>query len=233
MKKRTISNNLIMAGLFVCFVAAAIIIIVTTKQPKGENPIDATLTSSMDQNTPPANPPAAQPSRPQPALPTAKIKLSDVVETAKSWMPEFDLYSNKLAPDLTLTDLEGQQHQLSQYRGKPVILVVWTPKGSSKLQLKALQDLKDAGVAPDLQILALSYQMDFPPVNADTIRQYALANPDITFPMCVAASDSLPSPFSQVDSAPCSFFITPEGRIKIVALGLVPQDDIKSLLAAR
>ena len=234
MKKRTFSNNQIMAALFVCFLIAVVIIIVSSKKQGSEAPVlDPGLTAAGQETTPPATAPAAQPSPVRTLLGGPKIKLGDVIETAKSWMPDLALYRGKPAPELTLTDIKGTSYALSNYLGRPVLVLIWTPKGSSKLQMQELVALQESGAAPDLQILGLCYQSSMPLINDESIQQFSLENPNITFPLCVARMDAVPSPYNQVDSVPCSFFITPEGRIKLTAMGLVPLDDIKSILAAQ
>lgn len=234
MKKRTFTNNQIMAGLFVCFLVAAVIIIVSAKQksaPSAE-PESAPPSTTEDIGQPESIP--ATPVTPvkRSFLPKQKTKLSDIVGEDKSWMPELTLYDGKAAPEMTLTDLNGTQHSLQQYRGKPVLLLIWTPKGSSVSQLQELKELQKSGVAPDLQILGLCFESSMPIVNDETIRQFSQAHPDLTFPLCVASMDAVPGPYNLIGSVPCSFFITPEGRIKITALGFVPQADIKSILEA-
>ena len=233
MKKRTFSNNQIMAGLFVCFLIAAIIIIVSAKR-KSDTPeeVESTTPVVNEDAGKPESVPATPITTTRSFLPKPKIKLSDIVGEDKSWMPNLPLYDGKAAPALTLTDLNGTQHSLQQYRGKPVLLLIWTPKGSSVSQLQELKELQESGEAPDLQILGLCFESSTPIVNNETIRQFSQTHPDLTFPLCVASLDAVPGPYNLIGSVPCSFFITPEGHIKITATGFVPQADIKSILKA-
>ena len=48
--------------------------------------------------------------------PTANVK--NIIDQAKTWQPAFESWRGKIAPDFTLTDIEDQVHQLSNYRGR-------------------------------------------------------------------------------------------------------------------
>jgi hypothetical protein len=43
----------------------------------------------------------------------------------------------------------------------------------------------------------------------------------------------MPSPFNRISSIPCSFFIDPEGKIKLATEGLISLNEIKAVLQAK
>ena len=56
---------------------------------------------------------------------TSNLSLKDVVGNASAWAPEFTSWFGKTAPDMTITDINGKEHSIRDYRGKHVILVFW------------------------------------------------------------------------------------------------------------
>ena len=54
----------------------------------------------------------------------------------------------------------------------------------------------------------------------------------INYSVVSIAGAMLPSPFSDVNSIPTTFYIDQNGRIKLVAVGLVELDDTKAILEA-
>ncbi len=51
-------------------------------------------------------------------LPTAKVGLKDIIKAARTWGPSFTAWYGQPAPDFALTDLDGKEHKLSDYKGK-------------------------------------------------------------------------------------------------------------------
>ena len=87
-----------------------------------------------------------------------KIESKDISEYEPSETTEDTEYAalGEIAPDIVVTDLEGNNKQLSEYFGKPTIMVFWaTWCGYCKDELPALEMLKEK-YGDNLNILALN-----------------------------------------------------------------------------
>lgn len=175
----------------------------------------------------PDTPPASKPSM----LPLPGIKLADVIATAKSWTPKEIDFSGPL-PEVTLTDLAGKTHSLSDYRGRNVLLTFWaTWDPHCKFELPQLGQLRNEFKTDELTILAISVVNERNPETA--IRAYVQGQSNINYPVVATTAEALPNPLNQVEFLPCSFFINPKGEVKLVTQGQVPVNDIKSILRGR
>lgn len=164
-------------------------------------------------------------------LPMPKIELKNVIAAAKSWTAK-EIEFGGAIPDLSLTDLEGTVHKLSDYRGRNVILNFWAPLfPHSKVELPQLAQLRNEVKPDELAILAISITNN---ENTEaSIRQAVQAQTSINYPIVALAASSLPKPLNEVEFLPCNFFIDKQGEIKIVTEGLVPVQDMKSILRAQ
>jgi len=152
--------------------------------------------------------------------------LQYIVDAAKTWSPSLQDWWGKVAPDFTLNDIDGHSHSLSEYRGKNVVVVIWTTWiATCKLQTPHLKDLRSAYKDADLAVLAISNE-------SPALLKEAVAEQGINFTM-LAGGANLPAPFGEVKYAPASFFIDPRGRFKLISSGLVPVGDAKAIVQAR
>jgi len=163
-------------------------------------------------------------------LATPKPSLQDIVSAAKTWMP-CDLHQNwigKAAPDFTVQDLDGQQHSLSSYRGKNVVIALWSPDFAPSLpELTKLAHLQDAIGPGQLAVLGVSFSAE------GAIRRYAEGQPAITYPLVAGANQNIPAPYSQGKPLPCAMFVAPDGTLKLSTRGTLPPEDIRAILTAR
>ena len=93
-----------------------------------------------------------------PKMSGEKIESKDISEYEPSEKTEDTEYAalGEIAPDIVVTDLEGNNKQLSEYFGKPTIMVFWaTWCGYCKDELPALEMLKEK-YGDNLNILALN-----------------------------------------------------------------------------
>ncbi|MFC1677384.1 TlpA disulfide reductase family protein [Planctomycetota bacterium] len=165
-------------------------------------------------------------------LPPAKPKLVDVVRAARGWRATFIEWYGKDAPDFTVTDLQGNRHKLSGYRGKNVMLVFWaTWCAPCREEIPSLIALQNVVGKDKLAILGISY---IQPNNTTAMIErfmkrygkrinYAITPVDIT---------TLPAPFDYVQYIPGAFFIDPAGRIKLATSGVIPLHDMQLILQA-
>jgi peroxiredoxin len=132
-----------------------------------------------------------------------------------------------LAPDFTLTDIEGNPHKLSDYRGKDVILAFWaTTHTTCKLQIPPLKELRENYPKDKLAILSISNEP------AAVVKGVA-AEQGISYTVLLS-SGPLASPYREVGQyVPSTLFIDPEGRIKLAIRGVVPAADAKAILLAQ
>jgi len=155
----------------------------------------------------------------------AKMSLNDVVKAARTWGPSFTSWFGKPAPDFTLTDMTGKEHKLSDYHGKDVILVFWASWCRPCLmEIPHLIELRNTISEDKLAMLAISNE------NPAMLKKF-VEQQKINYTV-LHDNATLPSPFSDVRSIPSTFFIDPEGRIKLGTIGLLPSSEIKAILQA-
>ncbi len=159
-----------------------------------------------------------------------KVLLSELIDAADAWMPcaEHKAWIDKPAPDFTITDIDGKEHSLSQYRGKSVIINLWSPWFTpTHKELETLVQLRQAVKADKLMILGVSFDSDV------TVKRFINKQTAINFPiMSVNGQQSLPAPYSTGKPYPCSLFITPTGVLKMSTKGSMPLADFQAMLIA-
>ena len=152
--------------------------------------------------------------------------LQNIVKAAKTWKPSFEDWWGKIAQDFTLNDINGKVHNLSDYRGKDVVVVIWTTWiPTCKLEVPHLKELREAYPDGDLAILAISNE------SPALLKEFA-EEQGINYTV-LSGGANMPAPFSEVEYAPGSFFIDPRGRFKLVSTGLVPTSDAKAIVQAK
>jgi len=174
----------------------------------------------------------------QPAKPTETepryaelTSLNEIIQaakTAKTWRPAYIPWYDKMAPDFTLTDIAGKQHKLSDYRGKDVLLVFWaTWCPPCRIEIPYLIELRKTVSEDKLVMLAISND------KPDLLKGF-VAKQRINYTVLLD-KDDMPEPFGVMRiyktlGIPCSFFIDPEGKIKLATSGLISLDEIKAVL---
>ena len=129
----------------------------------------------------------------------------------------------KMAPNFTLKDSDGKPLQLSDYKGKVVLLNFWaTWCGPCKIEIPWFiefeQKYKDKGFA----VIGISMDED----GWKAVKPY-MAEKHINYRMAVG-DDSLGSIYGGVDSLPTSFVIDKTGRIAATHVGLVSKSDYQN-----
>ena len=183
-----------------------------------ESPNDVSPVMGLAPVTPAPVEPVVVPYEPSPTL-------QNIIKAAETWDPCFQTSWGKIAPDFTLSDVEGKVHTLSGYRGGNVLVVIWrTWNSTCKLEIPHLKELRTMYPPESLAILAIS---DEP---ADSLAQFVGQN-GINYTVVSSAGVSLDL-FDQVEYAPTSFFIGPEGKIKLAAMGVIPTTDAAAIINA-
>ncbi|MHC4912244.1 MAG: peroxiredoxin family protein [Planctomycetota bacterium] len=164
----------------------------------------------------------------------AKPTLNDIVSAARTWGPAYTSWIGQTAPDFTLTDISGKKHKLSDYRGKDVLLVFWaTWCAPCIMEIPHLIELRETTGEDKLAILAISYTSVMPPNTIEKIKDFVKQNKKINYTVLPADTADMPAPYNKVNAIPCSFFIDPQGKIKIATEGLISLGEVKAILQAK
>ncbi len=136
--------------------------------------------------------------------------------------------SGNLAPDFTLTDLDGRKLTLSNYRGKVVLLDFWaTWCGPCRSEIPHFVEMQNQYGTQGFQVVGISMDDDAKPVR-EFAQQYKL-----NYPVAVG-DDKLADRFGGVLGLPVNFIIDRQGRIHAKYLGAtdvsVFDSDVKGLL---
>ena len=130
------------------------------------------------------------------------------------------LQAGDMAPDFALTDLNGERHQLSEYKGQGVFVNFWGTwcKPCEKefpLMEEQYQVYKDQGV----QILAVNIaQSDY------EVEQYA-ERKNLTFPIVIDKDKSVMQAYN-IRPLPTTILVNPEGEIVKIITGEMSEEDI-------
>jgi peroxiredoxin len=149
--------------------------------------------------------------------------LKKLVDETKDWSPAFREYWGKIAPPLRLTDITGNVHELSNDRGKNVVVMFWrTNNATCKMQASRLKELRSSIPESSLAVLSVSNE---PPT---TLKDAATAQ-GINFVVLSGGTD-LPAPFSLIDALPTTFFIDQKGQFKLAVTGVVSAKDAREII---
>jgi len=166
------------------------------------------------------------PSRPKPTI-------NEILNSAKTWGPAYATWIGTTAPDFALTDVSGKQHKLSDHRGKNVMLIFWaTWCGPCLMEIPHLIELRKTTSEENLAMLAITYITTMPPNTIDRIREFVRQNRKINYAVLPADAADMPAPYNQVNAIPCSFFIDPQGKIKLATEGMMSLPEIRAILLA-
>jgi len=137
--------------------------------------------------------------------------------------------SGNVAPDFTLTDLDGRKLTLSDYKGTVVLLDFWaTWCGPCRTEISHFVEMQNQYGPQGFQVIGISMDDDAKPVR-EFAQQYKL-----NYPVAVG-DDKLADRFGGVLGLPVNFIIDRQGRIHAKYLGAtdvsVFDEAVKNLLA--
>lgn len=128
------------------------------------------------------------------------------------------------APDFVLVDMTGNEHRLSDYKGKGVFLNFWgTWCKPCATEMPAMDNqfniYKDQGV----QTLAINIGESDLKVNSFAKRF------GLTFPIAIDRNKSVMELYN-IDPLPTTFLINPDGRIVKIIKGQMTEQDIANFM---
>ena len=151
--------------------------------------------------------------------------LIEVVRNARYWSAAYTSWYGKQAPDFTVTDITGKKHALSDYRGKDVFINFWaTWCMPCIMEVPDLIELRNEMSDDKLGMLAISSE------NPRQVQRFA-SERKLNYTV-ISQRGGVPKPYSLVRAIPTTFFIDPQGRIKLATEGTLPLADIKAILEA-
>jgi thiol-disulfide isomerase/thioredoxin len=139
----------------------------------------------------------------------------------------FSKWIGKEASDFTVFDIEGNKHNLSDYRGRNVMVIFWaTWCPPCRAEIPHLIELRKQESEANLAMLAISAE------EQDTVKDFVKAN-KLNYTVATLGNTSLPSPFMDIEYIPTSIFIDPNGRIKTVVVQSLNLKQINAILNAK
>jgi len=131
-----------------------------------------------------------------------------------------------LAPDFTLSTLDGDTLRLSELRGQPVLINFWASWcGPCRAEMPHLQAAFEAHAGEGLVVLGVN-QMESPPDAARFVAEFGL-----TFPIPLDRAGDVSGVY-RARALPMSFFIAADGVIRDVFIGPLSSGLIESKLEA-
>jgi peroxiredoxin len=144
-----------------------------------------------------------------------KLKqLQDRSETV-----DFTKWEGVLAPDISVTSLDGQTIKLSALKGKRVVLDFWaTWCPPCRQEIPHFIQLYNQTSRDNLVIVGISDE------DPKTLRDF-VKKQGVNYP--IASAKDLPSPYADIQAIPTTFFIDRQGVIQTVAVGYHDYDALK------
>ena len=157
-----------------------------------------------------------------------RASLNDVINRSKQWSPILTNWYEKELQDFSVTDINGKTHKLSDYKGKNVMIALWAtwcaPCKEEIPHLIALENIINRDKLP-AKILAISNE------NPATLKNFVKLN-NINYTVISSPNIALPAPLTSTQFIPTSFFIDPQGRIKLIIQGSGQLGELKTIMMA-
>ncbi len=190
--------------------AGLILILPACKQQSAE-PQNKTQTNAETNNEPAVTPTASLVSESNPQQNAAQVTNA---VTAK---PTTGL-------DFAFTDIKGNKHNLTDYRGKKVMIIFWaTWCPPCKAEIPDLITLRKKYSEDQLAMIAIS---DEP---LSVVKPFVDTS-KMNYTIVATDSSKLPSPLNRVGAIPTSFYLNGSGEIKNTSVGLKTLEQIEAIL---
>ncbi len=151
--------------------------------------------------------------------------LEQIIAARRTWDVDFVSSFGQPVADFSVRDITGAEHKLSDYRGKDVVVVFWaTWCPACNMEIPHLIKLRDT-LGPDkLQILAISNE------SVELLKEFA-GSKRINY-VVATMNSPLPAPLNRVQGIPATFFIDPDGRLKLAAIGVISLEEDIAIINA-
>jgi thiol-disulfide isomerase/thioredoxin len=151
-------------------------------------------------------------------LPILRIAVLCLLAAANLHAAELKPWTGGPPPALALKDLEGRQHQLSDYRGKVVLINFWaTWCGPCRDEMPSIQSLKEKLAGRPFAVLAVN--LDEP---ESRIRKF-LSQMTVDFTILLDPERRVARAWD-ARILPASFVIGPDNRIRYSLIGEINWD---------
>ncbi len=152
-------------------------------------------------------------------------EVARVVAGRQDWDLAFRPWIGREVGDFAFVDIDGNEHRISDFKGKNAVLVFWaTWCPACRVEVPHLIALREAVGEDELEIVAVSQE------SVDELRAFA-EGAGINYVVGTVDSE-LPEPFAGVRSIPMTFFVDPEGRLKVAALGVISTEESLAIVRA-
>ena len=128
------------------------------------------------------------------------------------------------APDFVLTDLNGKEHRLSDYRGKGVFLNFWgTWCKPCEKEMPYIN--RQYGVYKKQGVEVLAVNVGEPKLNVQKFADRF----GLTFPIMIDREDQVMNAYD-VDQLPATFLIDKNGKVKKMITGTMTEEMVKQYM---
>lgn len=133
------------------------------------------------------------------------------------------LGSGAPAPDFVVRDLDGEQHRLSDFRGKPLVIYWWAPWcGVCAQESSTFSSFREA-VGDDANVVSIA--VDYPSLSS--VQQY-VAKHGVDYPVLLG-NDELREAYG-VNQYPSIYFVNAEGEVARTVVGYTTELGLRSRL---
>jgi len=125
--------------------------------------------------------------------------------------------SNPMRPDISFADIDGKQHSLSQYDGKPILITFWATDCSGCIQeMPELIALHNHYSKQGLTLIDVAMSHD----NLNHIKAMRKAK-RLPFTIAWDEQGDIAQAFDNVRLTPTHFLISPKGEIMMRKIGTI------------
>ncbi|MBE0536238.1 MAG: TlpA family protein disulfide reductase [Phycisphaerae bacterium] len=154
--------------------------------------------------------------------------MQDILDARRTWQPVLMDWYGRRATDWTFRDAAGVDRRLSDWHGRPVVLLYWATWSPASFMQAGHLDRLGREMGPDGPVvIACSEEA------GEKLMTFAETH-GVHFTM-VSLRQAPPEPFCApwVRETPTSFYIDAEGRIKLATEGVVPFFQAKAIIEAK
>ena len=130
-------------------------------------------------------------------------------------------------PEFSLADIDGRQRQISEWRGRTLVINFWaTWCAPCRREMPLLQALQDERADRGLQVIGIAVD------RAPDVRAYAVET-GITYPILVGQQDAMNAAElfgPEFTALPFTLFITGDGQVLGRHLGELDLDELRQIL---